>query len=194
MGLIMNKTKKIPREQLVEVDMARINSVIDAYFYWEKLNIKIKTISGSRGINFPSELSEYMACYALGLLVNKSKTHGDAMDPKNKKIIEIKGSSADSEDAPNSFSPDENFDDLVYVRLIKKEDCLKIYRTGINSNDLKSIKVSKTQTVGDQQKQKRRPRFSIQRKIVEDRHLEPDATFYIRDRTITYRTGKKNKL
>jgi len=194
MGLIMNKTKKIPREQLVEVDMARINSVIDAYFYWEKLNIKIKTISGSRGINFPSELSEYMACYALGLIVNKGKTHGDAVDPKNKKIIEIKGSSADSEDAPNSFSPDENFDDLVYVRLIKKEDCLKIYRTGINSNELKSIKVSKTQTVGDQQKQKRRPRFSIQRKIVEDRHLEPDATFYIRDRTITYRTGKKNKL
>ena len=194
MGLIMNKRKKIPREQLVEVDMARINSVIDAYFYWEKLNIKIKTISGSRGINFPSELSEYMACYALGLIVNKGKTHGDAVDPKNKKIIEIKGSSADSEDAPNSFSPDENFDDLVYVRLIKKEDCLKIYRTGINSNELKSIKVSKTQTVGDQQKQKRRPRFSIQRKIVEDRHLEPDATFYIRDRTITYRTGKKNKL
>ena len=121
------------------------------------------------------------------LLVNKEGSNGDAVDMSdeaNHLIIEIKGSSADKTSAPNSFSPSEQFDDLVFVRLEKYDDLLKIYRTGINSEKLKSIKVNVSQTVEDQQKQGRRPRFSIQDKIVDELGLEPDAIFYIRDRKI----------
>lgn len=184
---IMSKIEKIENMELVKVDAARIKQVIDIYFHWKTLDAEIKTLSGTRGINFPSELSEYMACYALDLLVNKEGSNGDAVDMSdeaNPLIIEIKGSSADKTSAPNSFSPSEQFDDLVFVRLEKYDDLLKIYRTGINSEKLKSIKVNVSQTVEDQQKQGRRPRFSIQDKIVDELGLEPDAIFYIRDRKI----------
>lgn len=184
---IMSKIEKIKAMDLVSVDNARIKQVIDTYFHWKQLDAEIKTLSGTRGINFPSELSEYMACYVLNLLVNKDGSNGDAVDmsdPEHPLIIEIKGSSAEQTSAPNSFSPSEHFDDLVFVRLEKYDDLLKIYRTGIDSEKLKDIKVSATQTVADQQAQGRRPRFSIQQKIVEEMGLEPDAIFYIRDKKI----------
>ena len=183
----MSKIEKIEDMNLVKVDAARIKQVIDTYFHWKTLDAEIKTLSGTRGINFPSELSEYMACYALDLLVNKEGSNGDAVDMSdedNPLIIEIKGSSADKTSAPNSFSPSEHFDDLVFARLEKYDDLLKIYRTGINSEKLKKIKVNATQTVEDQQKQGRRPRFSIQDKVIDELGLEPDAIFYIRDRKI----------
>ena len=173
--------------ELVSVDSQRINTVIDTYFHWKQLDAEIKTLSGTRGINFPSEISEYMACYVLGLMVNKEGSNGDAVDmsnPDHPQIIEIKGSSAEQSSAPNSFSPREYFDDLVFVRLDKYDDILKIYRLGINSNDLKKIKVNNTQTVEDQQRQGRRPRFSIQDKIVAVNNLQPTAIFHIRERKI----------
>ncbi|MBQ2982439.1 MAG: Bsp6I family type II restriction endonuclease [Lachnospiraceae bacterium] len=183
----MSNSEKVVKMELVKVDSQRIKTVIDTYYHWKQLDAEIKTLSGTRGINFPSELSEYMACYALDLMVNKEGSNGDAVDmsdPENPMIIEIKGSSADETSAPNSFSPSEHFDDLVFVRLEKYDDLLKIYRLGINSEDLKKIKVSKTQTVEDQQRQGRRPRFSIQDKIVKEQGLEPDAIFYIREKRI----------
>lgn len=187
----MSDVAKIKKMELVRVDSQRIKTVIDTYYHWKQLDAEIRTLSGTRGINFPSEISEYMACYALNLMVNKEGSRGDAVDistPDHPLIIEIKGSSADETSAPNSFSPSEYFDDLVFVRLDKFNDVLKIYRLGINSDDLKKIKVSKTQTVGDQQKQGRRPRFSIQDKIVAENELEPDAIFYIRDKKIEKKT------
>ena len=72
----------------------------------------------------------------------------------------------------------------MYVRLEKYHDLLKIYRTGIDSEKLKEIKVNKKVTVADQQAQGRRPRFSIHQKIVEELGLEPDVIFYIRDKKI----------
>lgn len=183
----MSRAQRIEKMDLVKVDSQRINTVVDTYFHWKQLDAEIRTLSGTRGINFPSELSEYMACYALGLHVNKKGSNGDAVDMSDKddpKIIEIKGSSADKTSAPNSFSPTEHFDDLVFARLEKYDDVLKIYRLGIDSDDLAKIKVNADETVGDQQKQKRRPRFSIQDKIVSERGLEPDAIFYIRDKKI----------
>ena len=179
--------ERLEKMELVKVDAARIKQVVDTYFHWKQLDAEIKTLSGTRGINFPSELSEYMACYALGLMVNKKGSEGDAVDirnPENPLIIEIKGSSADETSAPNSFSPSEHFDYLVFARLEKYDDILKVYRTGISSEALKDIKVSATQTVADQQAQGRRPRFSIQQKIIDVYNLQPDAIFYIRDKKI----------
>ena len=187
------KTEKVEKMTLVEVDSQRIKTVIDTYYHWKKLDTEIRTLSGTRGINFPSELSEYMACYVLGLHVNKANTHGDAVDwtdKDNPLVIEIKGSSAEQPSAPNSFSPSEDFDDLVFVRLEKDDDILKIYRLGIDSEKLKKIKVNANETVADQQKQGRRPRFSIQNTIVEANNLEPDAIFHIRDKKIERKTKK----
>ena len=179
------KAKKIEQMELIVVDAHRISTTVDIYFEWKQLDAKIRTLS-TRGINFPSELSEYFTCYALGYKVNKG-TGGDAIDdanPNNQRVIEIKASSAESDTAPSSFSPSEKFDELIYARLDKSRDCLLIYKTGISSEDLKEIKVNETETVADQQKKGRRPRFSIQKKVIEPRGIKPVFEFDIRDKKV----------
>ena len=43
----------------IQIDNARINETIDAYFKWKDLNTYIKSTS-SRGINMPDAISEPM--------------------------------------------------------------------------------------------------------------------------------------
>ena len=52
--------------------------------------------------------------------------------------------------------------------------------TGVNSEELKKIPVSKTATVGDYQKAGKRPHLSVIQSIIEARKLEPTVTFNIR--------------
>lgn len=180
-----NVTEQIKKMDLVAVDAARINKVIDIYFHWKDLDTEIRTISGSRGINFPSELSEYMVCYTLNFMLNKA-SGGDAVDFNSNppKLIEIKACSADDINAPSSFSPEENFDELIFARLERYDDELLIYRTGINSETIKSIKVNKKETFADQQKQNRRPRFGVYKTIIQPMQLEPVAILNLRTRKI----------
>lgn len=85
---------------LITVDEHRIQTTIDVYFQWKTLDIMLSTLS-TRGINFPSEISENIVCYTCGYFLNKGSS-GDAIDPNGNRIIEIKGSSSTG---PSSFSP-----------------------------------------------------------------------------------------
>ena len=184
---IKPRRSSVENMELVKVDSQRINTAIDAYYHWKDFDKEIRTLSGTRGVNLPSEISEYLACYAVGYYVNKNHTHGDAVDmsdPSNPRIIEIKGSSSEQSTAPNSFSPKEDFDELLFCRLIKRDDVLKIYKLNINSETIKEFPINSTQTFGEQQKQGRRPRFSIQNLIIEPYNIKPDAVFDIRRRQI----------
>lgn len=118
---------KIKDYDLITVDEHRIQTTIDVYFQWKTLDIMLSTLS-TRGINFPSEISENIVCYTCGYFLNKGSS-GDAIDPNGNRIIEIKGSSSTG---PSSFSPSERFDELVFVKLNKQNDTLLIYLTGIN--------------------------------------------------------------
>lgn len=182
-------TERISNVNLVQVDERRINTAIDIYFHWKDLDREIKTFSGKRGINFPSELSEYMAAYALGLYVNQS-SGGDAYDmsdPGNPIKIEIKGSSSEKTSAPNSFSPSEHYDELVFVRLEKRDDILNVYRLGMSSDDISYIHVNQSETVRDQQRAGKRPRFSIMDTIITPNNIDPNVVFNIRTRELTRR-------
>ena len=140
----------------------------------------LSTLS-TRGINFPSEISENIVCYTCGYLLNKG-SGGDAIDPNGNRIIEIKGSSSTG---PSSFSPSEQFDELVFVKLDKQNDTLSIYLTGINNVSLGNIKVNSTQTLREQQQAGRRPRFNIETKIIVPFNIKPSFLFDLRKRTIT---------
>lgn len=172
---------KIDGLDLVEIDALRIRNTCQIYQHWKTLYTELQTLS-TRGYPFPGELSENFACYALGYMLNKG-SGGDAYDPHTDRIIEMKGTGADKDDL-SSFSPSEEFDELVFCKVEKEEDCLYIYCTGVNSDDLKDIPVSKTQTVGDQQRQGRRPRFSIMQKIIRARGLTPDFKFDIMNKEV----------
>lgn len=138
-GLTMTKIKDY---DLITVDEHRIQTTIDVYFQWKTLDIMLSTLS-TRGINFPSEISENIVCYTCGYFLNKGSS-GDAIDPNGNRIIEIKGSSSTG---PSSFSPSERFDELVFVKLNKQNDTLLIYLTGINNVSLGNIYVNATETV-----------------------------------------------
>lgn len=174
--------KKVPKLKYVKVTVSLMNSAVKIYSTWKKLDGQIDAIS-TRGINFPGEISELFACYVLNYQWKKNG-HGDAYDPKNKKIIEVKGSSTKKKDL-SSFSPTEEFDELVFVKIDKDNDKAFIYETGINSVALKSVKVNENETLGDQQAKKRRPRFSVESKIINANGIAPSYELDILTRTIT---------
>lgn len=176
-GLTMTKIKDY---DLITVDEHRIQTTIDVYFQWKTLDIMLSTLS-TRGINFPSEISENIVCYICGYWLNKGSA-GDAIDPNGNRIIEIKGSSSTG---PSSFSPSERFDELVFVKLDKQNDILLIYLTGINNISLGNIYVNATQTVLEQQQAGRRPRFNIEDKIIRPFNIQPSFLFDLRKRTFT---------
>ena len=80
----------------------------------------------------------------------------------------------------SSFGPNCDFDDLVFLRFDLDLNMLFVYDTGVNSEELKKIPVSKTATVGDYQKAGKRPHIRIIESIIEARKLEPTVIFNIR--------------
>ena len=80
----------------------------------------------------------------------------------------------------SSFGPRCEFDDLVFLRFDLDLNMLFVYDTGINSEELKKIPVSKTATVGDYQKAGKRPHIRIIESIINERKLEPTVIFNIR--------------
>lgn len=179
---------RVSNPDYIDIDRLTLSNAIRIYQHWKQLDGEVRAIS-TRGVNFPSELSEIFVCYALNLLWKKEGS-GDALDPIGNKIIEIKGSGSERDDL-SSFSPSEHFDELIFVKVVKEEDALLIWQTGITSNDLSKIKVNKNETVGDQQKKKRRPRFSVEKKIIRANGLEPDFKFdLIEKMVIDLETGR----
>ena len=158
-----------------------INNAIRIYQHWKQLDAEIRAIS-TRGINFPAELSEIFACYTLGYWQKKDGS-GDAYDHVHKRIIEMKGSGSDKQDL-SSFSPCETFDELVFIKVKKDEDMIYIWCTGVSSTELSCIKVNSTKTVADHQKEGKRPRFSVEQKIIEAKGLKPNYEFDIINKKI----------
>lgn len=163
--------------ELVEVDTARFNDAIEMYFLWKELDTRIRS-AATRGINFPETISEALCCYVLDLKWNKG-SGGDAVDTVTNRIIEMKATSNWDRDT-TSFSPSEQFDDLLFLRLDKRNDELYIYDTGMNSDKLKEMKVNKTQTLRQQQEAGRRPRFSVINFIIEPNNCQPIAKLNLR--------------
>lgn len=164
------------KEYLIKIDEPRIQEACDAFFKLKDLNTYVKSLV-SRGINMPDAISEPMGCYCLDLLWNKS-TGGDAYSQDGKKY-EFKATSNFAYDL-SSFGPRCDFDDLIFLRFDLDFNMLFVYDTGINSEELKKLPVSKTATVGDYQKAGKRPHIRIIESIIKKRNLEPTVKFNIR--------------
>lgn len=167
----------------VKIDKSRFSDMVKAYFLWKELNGLIKN-SHTRGINFPEIISESLLCYALDYKLNRG-TGGDAYDEINNRVIECKATSNFDRDT-SSFSPNEEFDRLYFLRLYQRDDELYIYDTEYNSTKLKLVNVSKSQTLGDQQAQGRRPRFSIIKQIINEDNIVPIAKIDLRKEKIIH--------
>lgn len=161
---------------LFKIDEVRKDEICDAYFKWKDLNTFIKSQT-SRGINMPDAISEPLGCYCLDYYWNRSDG-GDAKTEDGLKV-EMKATSNYDYDL-TSFGPKCDFDILVFLRFDLNENKLYVYNTGINSEELKTLKTTKTNTVGEYQAQGKRPHIRIIEQVIEARGLEPDVVFNIR--------------
>ncbi len=155
----MEEHKKITKEIYCEI--------LNIFPNWKELNNKIKE-HYSRGINFHEAFSEIIVGYNFNLNLDKNSS-ADLIDNYEKKY-QIKGSS-DYKNDLSSFGPNSSFDYLIYCGLNELKTELYIWKIDINF--LKKIYVNNDETFEEQQKQKRRPRFSIYKKIVVPKELTP---------------------
>ena len=123
-----------------------------------------------RRINFPSEISENIVKFILHHKYNKKCTwdnkYGDLIfDDKYK--IEVKSFTSDG---PISFGPQENWD-IIYFLDSKKynQNIYILYELKLKNTDLrwKNLKVSNSQNFYEQCQEKRRPRISFDKILLQ---------------------------
>src|SRR3989344_2658054 len=131
------------------------------YNLWNTLNKAIKSIS-TRGINLPEAISENAFCiffpeYVRVVKLAKGKCSFDTINTRTGKRIQIKASSVASD--LTSFGPRSEWDELYFLDFSAGDGSFKVYE--IKPDWIYKHKVNKSQTFEEQQKQNRRPRFSI---------------------------------
>jgi hypothetical protein len=145
---------------------------------WRKLKLGLRGFE-FREPNFPEGLSEMAFCIYSGserLLSLKGGVSSsfDTFNVKKGKAEQIKASSV--EEDLTSFGPKSRWDDLYFLDFYNKgklDGTFNVYK--IPNNLINSIKVNKNQTFRIQQKEKRRPRFSITKKIIIKKSLKPEG-------------------
>lgn len=139
----------------------------------------------ARKINLPDALSECGFCYFFKCwrtnygITGATHSSFDAYNPETKSRIQIKGCSVDSD--LTSFGPDSVWDELYFVDFYKEgkwDFTFDVYL--IDNDDIYQTKVNKNETFIDQQRQKRRPRFSIIKEIIKPKGLKPRYTCNIK--------------
>lgn len=143
------------------------------YNLWNTLNKAIKAIS-TRGINLPEAISENAFCLFFPgcirvIKLKKEKCSYDVLNIKTGSKIQIKASSVGSD--LTSFGPRSEWDELFFLDFSKGDGSFKVYK--INADWIYKHRVNKNQTFEDQQKQGKRPRFSIVENIIKVKNLKP---------------------
>jgi hypothetical protein len=143
------------------------------YQDWKNLNDRLKII-GTRGINLPETISENAFCLFFPECVRtvglkKGKCSFDCINAKTGSRIQIKATSIASD--LTSFGPKSEWDELFFLDFSKGDGSFKVYK--IEPECIYNHQVNKAQTFQQQQEEKRRPRFSIIKEIIEKRGLKP---------------------
>jgi hypothetical protein len=124
---------------------------------------------GGRKINIPDVISEGMYCYNFNAVrTNGSAGSFDCVDLDTKDGVQIK--SASIENDCTSFGPTSTWDKLIFIDYSKfinnQSNEIYFYLIKVNIHSL-VLNASRGETFADQQKQGRRPRFTIKTLINE---------------------------
>jgi hypothetical protein len=145
---------------------------------WKKLKQGLRDYK-AREPNLPEGLSEVAFCIFSGSkrfisLQGSASGSFDTFNLKRNKAEQIKATSIESD--LTSFGPKSKWDDLYFLDFYnngKLDGTFNVYK--IPSKLIYKTKVNKKQTFVQQQKQKRRPRFSITDLIIKARKIKPIA-------------------
>lgn len=182
MKIIKEKAKVFGKEcelELMSFDKSDRKKWKELFDMWRNLKIGMRDYK-SREPNFPEGLSEVAFClysgsYRLISLKGVSSSSFDTFNLKTQRAEQIKASSVYPD--LTSFGPTSVWNDLYFLDFFNKgrlNGVFSVYK--IPSNLIYKTKVNKSQTFLQQQKQKRRPRFSIYEKIINRRKLKPIDT------------------
>jgi len=139
---------------------------------WKKTNEDVKKI-GTRGINLPESFSESCFCLffpSARVIKVHGKTSGsfDTIDLKTGRRQQIKACSTEKE--LTSFGPRSVWDDLYFLDFSKLDGSFAVYK--IPNKYIYERGVNRNQTFREQQKEKRRPRFSI-KQLIKEKGIKP---------------------
>ena len=154
-------------------------SLASIYKNWRNLCTDLQGIN-ARGINLPEGLSEGAFCLEMNTLrvdssINGANSSFDAYDLNRNKRIQIKACSVIPD--LTSFGPSSVWDEIYFCDFCRQKSwdgSFDIYL--INNDDIYNHSVNATQTLRDQQKLGRRPRFSIYKGIIQENNLQPLKT------------------
>jgi hypothetical protein len=121
-----------------------------------------------RCLNFPENVSEHLVLHLIRSCENqdcrKNTKGGDLVIIRDNKLIKIEVKCFTST-GPSSFGPNESWDELYFLNATDfMNDNYVLYKVELSNTDevFRNIPVNKTQTFGDQCKEKRRPRISFE--------------------------------
>lgn len=145
---------------------------------WRKLNLGLEKYG--RKVNIPEVISEGMFCVFSKSVRYQRKISGngtvsfDTINIEKKRREQIKATSINID--LTSFGPRTQWDDLYFLDFYnegKLDGTFNVYF--IASHYIYENQVNINQTMEDQQGEKRRPRFSIKKDIIQKNNIEPIA-------------------
>lgn len=156
-------------------ELTEINGM---YFDWKETCKKYQYF-GCRRQNLPEPISEGLSSALFGwartnnLPLENIPCSADLVDIEDGAAIQVKGISTyyDGDEGPTSFGPDSKFDRLIILLVKLNEDKAYFYEIP-DPQQYTTWKVNSTQTVADQQAQKKRPRLDMI-PIIKSLNLEP---------------------
>lgn len=151
----------------------------ELFTVWKTLKLGLRDYK-SREPTFPEGLSEVAFCLYSGskryvALHGVGDRSFDTFNLITGRTEQVKASSVEYD--LSSFGPRSHWDDLYFLDFFREgllDGSFDVYM--IPTKQIHSVQVNKKQTFRDQQKQGRRPRFSIKREIIISKHLKPLAT------------------
>lgn len=159
---------KFDREDFVKI--------MNTFVLWTEINDLTKSLN-ARGINIPEIISEGIYCYSFNAIRTNGSASGagsyDAVSLDTGRGIQIKSSSIEFD--CTSFGPDSKWDDLIFMDFCpngKIDGHVDIYLIEQDFSKM-VLDAKKNETFEDQQKQGRRPRFSIKKSIIIPNKLKP---------------------
>lgn len=143
---------------------------------WLDINNDLKSLEG-RALNVPDVFSEALFCIAFDAIRTNSDPGAHSYDCVIKSTGEgVQVKSASIANDCTSFGPTSTWDLLYYVDFAPNGYVDgNVYFYEIDSDDVYNMVLNKKkeETFSDQQAQGRRPRFSIQSKIIKPKGLKP---------------------
>lgn len=179
----LEKRKILLGKNNLEIEVAYLDEKDGRVFkrlfdIWRKLNLGLEKYG--RKVNIPEVLSEGMFCIFSKSVRYQRKISGngtvsfDTINIEKKRREQIKATSI--EEDLTSFGPRTQWDDLYFLDFYnegKLDGTFNVYL--IPNNFIYENQVNRGQTMEDQQDEKRRPRFSIKKDIIQKYNIKPLA-------------------